>query len=96
MRQNVVIPLSVIAARCHLSPRRGKKDSRTPKTVINISHSPLPPRYARHLRYTKTHFSCNEKCWSCYTRRVQGAGKKAAERSNEQFIYRVRNSNFSK
>ena len=23
-----------------------------------------------HLRYTKTHFSCNEKCWSCYTRRV--------------------------
>ena len=58
-----------------------RKDSRTPKTVINISHSPLPPRY------TKTHFSCNEKCWSCYTRRVQGAGKKVS-RTPKQVIYR--------
>ncbi len=41
-----------------------------------IATHPLPPHFVRHLRYTKTHFSCNEKCWSCYTRRVQGAGKK--------------------
>ena len=40
-----------------------------------LKFAPLSPHYVRHLPYTKTHFSCNEKCWSCYTRRVQGAGK---------------------
>ena len=41
MRQNVVIPLSVIAARCHLSPRRGKKVRLKLTRAINISqHNP--------------------------------------------------------
>ena len=41
MRQNVVIPLSVIAARCHLSPRRGKKYRLKLTRAINISqHNP--------------------------------------------------------
>ena len=52
-----------------------------------IATHPLPPHFVRHLRYTKTHFSCNEKCWSCYTRRVQGAGKKVS-RTPKQVIYR--------
>lgn len=42
---------------------------------FGVKICPLSLYYVRRLPYTKTHFSCNEKCWSCYTRRVQGAGK---------------------
>ena len=77
-------PLSVIAMRCH--PPQGAFSCPTgnspclpkerlvflPKALAAYAYPTLPSaRKARsHLRYTKTHFSCNEKCWSCYTRRV--------------------------
>ena len=76
------VPLSVIATRCH--PPQGAFSCPTgnspclpeerlvflPKVLAAYTTLPSARKARSHLRYTKNHFSCNEKCWSCYTRRV--------------------------